>query len=266
MYDNYNRKINYLRISVTDRCNLRCLYCMPEDGINLINHNDILKFEEINEFVKVAAKKGINKIRLTGGEPLVRKGVVGLVKMLSEIEGIDDLSMTTNAILLDKYASQLKEAGLNRINISLDTINPDKFTHLTRGGNIEDVFKGIIKAKEVGMRPIKINCVIQNNINEKDAQEVANWCKKNEVEVRFIEQMNIKNGTFAVVHGGSGGDCINCNRLRLTSNGLLKPCLFNDSAINIREISYENAIEKALLLKPECGSTSNFNEFYNMGG
>ncbi|MDD5694804.1 MAG: radical SAM protein, partial [Bacteroidales bacterium] len=146
MYDRFNRPIQYLRISVTDRCNLRCVYCMPEEGVVPLKHSDILSYEEILEVVGVAIESGIQKIRITGGEPLVRKGVVSLVSRVSSLKGIRDLSMTTNGILLEEFARPLKDAGLHRINISLDTLDPDRYRQLTRGGDITRVLKGIMAA------------------------------------------------------------------------------------------------------------------------
>jgi len=161
MYDKFNRKINYLRISVTDRCNLRCTYCMPETGIQLLQHSDIISFEEIVDVVKLSVGLGIDKIRITGGEPLARKGIVDLVAMIAEIPGINDFGLTTNGILLKKYAKELKEAGLHRVNVSLDTLNPEKYHQITRLGNIEDVLEGISEAQKIGLTPVKINCVIK---------------------------------------------------------------------------------------------------------
>lgn len=266
MLDNYNRNINYLRISITDRCNLRCVYCMPEEGIDLIDHVDILSFEEITLFTQIAVEIGITKVRITGGEPLVRKGAASLVKMLSNIKGIKDLAMTTNGVLLAKYAVELKDAGLHRVNISLDTVDPEKYKEMTRGGNLEDVLNGIEAAKKAGLNPIKINCVIKKSVNEPDAVGVKKFCEENGLIPRFINEMDIEKGEFGVVHGGSGGDCANCNRLRLTSNGYLKPCLFNDIAINIRRTGYKEALKTAIELKPECGLTSTSHKFYNIGG
>lgn len=266
MLDKFDRTINYLRISVTDRCNLRCIYCMPEEGIKLIDHSSVLTFEEIVEFTKVAVEMGISKVRITGGEPLVRKGIVSLVNMLSRINGIKDLSMTTNGLLLEKYAVQLKEAGLNRVNISLDTIDEQKFKELTRGGNVNDVIKGIDAAKQAGLQPIKINCVVKKSINEQEALEVKKYCDKNDLQARFIYKMDIEKGEFGVVHGGSGGDCANCNRLRLTSDGYLKPCLFSDISINIRKLDYKEAMKIAIEQKPACGNLSSTHKFYNIGG
>jgi len=192
MYDRFNRKINYLRISITDRCNLRCVYCMPAEGIKLLDHANILRFEEILEFAKIAVNKGIDKIRITGGEPLVRKGVVNFIKELSQIKGITDLSMTTNGILLEEFAQPLKEAGLQRINISLDTIDENKFKEITRGGDINKVFRGIDAANKYGLLPIKINCVINESSDEPDAIGVKEFCEKQDIEVRFIHRMNLR--------------------------------------------------------------------------
>ncbi len=266
MLDRFNRKINYLRISVTDRCNLRCVYCMPEEGIKLIDHSSILSFEEITEFTKVAVQMGITKVRITGGEPLARRGTVNLVRMLAGINGIEDLSMTTNAILLTKYAHELKQAGLMRVNISLDSIDPEKYKLITRGGDIQKVFDGISASMKAGLSPIKINCVIKKSIDEPDALAVKKYCDENGLIARFIYEMDIEKGEFGIVHGGSGGDCANCNRLRLTSDGFLKPCLFSDISINIRETDYVKAVQLALDQKPECGISSSSNKFYNIGG
>ena len=157
MFDQYNRRINYLRISVTDRCNLRCTYCMPEEGIEQMAHSDILSFEEIITFVNVAVKQGFEKVRITGGEPLVRKGIISLIASLAQIPEIKDLSMTTNGVLLKQFAKQLREAGLQRINVSLDTIDANKYQQITRVGNITDVIDGLLLAKELGFRKIKLN-------------------------------------------------------------------------------------------------------------
>lgn len=266
MYDKFNRKINYLRISVTDRCNLRCTYCMPESGIKLLDHKDIISFEEIVDVVKFSVSKGIDKIRITGGEPLVRKGIVDLVRMIAEIPGVKDFGLTTNGIYLKKYAKPLKEAGLIRVNVSLDTLNPERYHEITRLGNIQDVLDGIAEARKVGLTPVKINCVIQKSSQEPDAVEVAKYCKENDLCIRYIHQMQLNLGHFSVVEGGEGGDCKICNRLRLTANGMVKPCLFNNNEYSIREFGIEGALEKALIHKPECGSVNTNGEFYNIGG
>ena len=266
MYDSFNRRIHYLRISVTDRCNLRCEYCMPEEGIQLLNHSDILSLEEMAAFTEVAVKNGIDKVRITGGEPLVRKGITDFVKLLAKIEGIRDLSMTTNGILLGEMATNLKEAGLHRINISLDTLNADKFKTMTRGGNLNDVLEGVNEAMRAGLHPIKINCVIEKYPDEPDAMAVKSYCDALRLQIRFIPKMDLERGTYQTVIGGTGGNCSLCNRLRLSSDGWLRPCLFNNVKFNIRELGYEQAFVEAIKAKPPCGSFSTENKFNEIGG
>jgi GTP 3',8-cyclase len=266
MYDRFNRRINYLRVSVTDRCNLRCVYCMPEEGIRLLNHADILSFEEIVDAVTVAVELGITKIRITGGEPLVRKGIVSLIRMIAGIEGITDFGLTTNGTLLADFASDLANAGLHRINISLDTLDPERYRALTRGGDITHVLRGIESAKTVGLTPIKLNCVVKQSSLETDALLVKEFARKNDLEVRFIHEMDLDSGCFTVVEGGSGGDCSSCNRLRLTANGMIRPCLFNNQEYDIRKLGTRNAMLNAISLKPEKGSENNFDRFHNIGG
>jgi cyclic pyranopterin phosphate synthase len=266
MFDRYDRRINYLRVSVTDRCNLRCTYCMPAEGIRLISHQDILTYDEIIEVVRTAVDFGVNKVRITGGEPLVRKGIANLVEQLALIPGIMDLAMTTNGILLAEYAHILKEKGLKRVNISLDTLDPDKFRELTRGGDVTSVIAGIDEAINVGLNPVKLNCVIQSSPNEPDAQSVKAFAFSRGVEVRYIHEMDLDGGYFKPVIGGDGGNCATCNRLRLTANGLVKPCLFSNSGYSVRELGPRKALELALQNKPECGTINTTSEFYNLGG
>lgn len=267
MLDHYNREISYLRVSVTDRCNLRCEYCMPAEGIKLMSHSDILKFEEITDTIKVGASKyGIKKIRLTGGEPLVRKGIVDLVSMINQVEGIEEVTLTTNGILLPKYAQALKEAGLSRVNISLDTMSPEKYKAITRGGDIEQVKEGIQAAKDAGLSPIKINVVKMEDSDPKELEAVKSFCQQEGLQIRYINVMNLKTGSFSQVDGGIGGNCAICNRLRLTANGDIKPCLFSNKSFNIREFGIEEAYLKALNEKPEKGDISDAHQFYNIGG
>jgi GTP 3',8-cyclase len=266
MFDSYNRRINYLRISVTDRCNLRCTYCMPAEGIALMPHSDILSFEEIMEVVDAAVKLGVDKVRITGGEPLVRRGIVELVRMIASKPGVQDLGMTTNGQLLEQFALPLKNAGLHRINVSLDTLNPDKYRQITRGGEIENVLKGIAAAVKAGLSPVKINCVIEKSSSEPDAVEVNEFGRNNGLQVRYIRQMDLAKGEFYIVEGGSGGDCSNCNRLRLTADGMIKPCLFNDMEYSVREQGAHKALQLALGNKPSCGTINKHGEFYNIGG
>ena len=265
MYDHFKRHINYLRISVTDRCNLRCTYCMPEEGVQLMKHGDILSFEEIESFTHLAVANGINKVRLTGGEPLVRKGIVELVGKLSKIDGIQDLSMTTNGILLEQFAVDLKAAGLNRINISLDTLNPNRYCQITRTGNIHQVLKGIEAAKKAGLSPIKINAVLLEEPDE-NILKLKTFCEEQGLDLRFIHQMNLQTGEFSKVEGGEGGNCSRCNRIRLLANGDVKPCLFSDLAYNIRQLGQEQALNLAIGNKPKSGTFNKSGEFYNIGG
>lgn len=191
MKDQFGRKINYLRISVTDLCNLRCIYCMPKEGIPKIQHEDILSVEEIEEIVKVFVKLGVNKIRLTGGEPLVRKGILDIVERIGKLEGIRDFAMTTNGLLLKEYAKDLKALGLKRVNISLDTLDDKKYSSITRIGSLQRVMKGIEAAKEVGLTPIKINTVLVGGFNDDEIEDLVRLTEKEEIDVRFIELMPI---------------------------------------------------------------------------
>lgn len=266
MYDPLKRAITYLRISVTDRCNLRCTYCMPEEGIPLVDHSEILTFNEIEEFTRVAVSNGVNKVRITGGEPLVRKGITELVRRLALIEGITDLSMTTNGQLLSQYAEELAKAGLMRINISLDTTDPARYRDITRGGDISKVFEGIEAAKSAGLLPVKLNCVVKKERAEEDAQSVLRFAQRSGIEVRFIKMMDLHTGSFGVVDGGDGGDCPRCNRIRLTATGMVKPCLFNEKGYSIREHGIREALEMAIKNKPAKGSHNDTGKFYNIGG
>lgn len=266
MLDKFNRKINYLRISVTDRCNLRCSYCMPCDDFVMLSHADILRFDEIVEVVRQGVGMGIDKIRITGGEPLVRRDVVKLVGMIASVNGIKDLAMTSNGILLEKFAGPLAEMGLQRVNISLDTMDPGKFKELTSGGDINQVLRGIKAARTAGLEPVKLNCVIAGSSAEPDALAVKKFADENGMEVRFIHQMDLGEGQFSIVEGGTGGDCESCNRLRLTADGKIKPCLFNDVAYEVRKMGAGEAIRAAVLHKPARGTACSLNHFYNIGG
>ncbi len=266
MKDRFGRDITYLRISVTDRCNLRCTYCMPEEGVECLTHSDLLTFEEITDFTKCAVSLGINKVRLTGGEPLVRKGITELVRMIWNIEGVKDLSMTTNAVLLKQFAGPLKEAGLKRLNISLDTVDRDKFIQISRKDLLSDVLEGIDEAIYCGFDKIKLNCVVEKSRNEPNALAVAEYAKSKGLDVRFIRTMNLDTGEFWVVDGGIGGDCSICNRIRLSAKGDVLPCLFSDIGFSVREFGACEAIKMAVESKPQKGTLSRSHEFYNVGG
>jgi cyclic pyranopterin phosphate synthase len=298
--DSFGRSINYLRISVTDRCNLRCIYCMPPEGVPQISHREILSYEEIQTVVQAAAELGISKIRLTGGEPLVRADFPELVKMLSRIEGIRELSLTTNGTVLKKYALELKQAGLSRVNVSLDTLQPDKFRYITRLGELKTVLEGIEAAKEAGFEPVKINTVVMRGINDDEILDFARMTYEG-WHVRFIELMPFKgvaefvpsselrqhisllgklepcasitsNGPaiYYRLPGAKGtigfisplteaAFCSRCNRMRLTSDGKLRPCLLGEDEIDLKMPLRNNAsmeelkrlILKAVASKPE---------------
>ncbi|MDD4639658.1 MAG: radical SAM protein, partial [Bacteroidales bacterium] len=221
------------------------------------------------------------KVRITGGEPLERKGVVHLTEMLSAIKGIKELTMTTNGTLLAEFATSLKKAGLNRVNISMDTADPVRYREITRGGDIKALIKGILTARDAGLEPVKLNCVINSThpqydsdseqINtilpqERDAVSVAEFAQKHGLQVRFIPLMDLCRGEFGQVIGGDGGNCKICNRLRLTATGILKPCLFSDIGYDINELGAEKAICSALNHKPERGGNNTSGAFYNIGG
>ncbi|NLW23013.1 MAG: GTP 3',8-cyclase MoaA [Tissierellia bacterium] len=191
MKDSFGREITYIRISVTDLCNLRCRYCMPDEGIPKVRHEDILSVEEIGEIARVFVNLGVNKVRLTGGEPLVRRGIIDIVQKIGRLDGIRDFAITTNGVLLKKYARDLKLAGLNRVNISLDTLDEDKYSYITRGGRLKDVLEGIESAKEVGLTPIKINTVLVGGFNDDEIEDLVRLTIEEEIDVRFIELMPI---------------------------------------------------------------------------
>ena len=265
MYDRFDRRIHYLRVSVTDRCNLRCTYCMPAEGVPLMRHQDLLAFEEIADVVRAAVDLGVDKVRLTGGEPLVRKGIVDLVRLLAAIPGITDLSMTTNGQLLPECAAALRQAGLHRLNISLDTVDAERYRGITRGGELSRALAGIAAARAAGFQPIKLNCVVENHADESDARSVAFFAHEQDLPVRFIRRMDMGTGSFFRVQGGDGGDCENCNRLRLTSDGLVKPCLFSDLAFSVREHGASQALRLAVADKPSCGSSTT-HHMHRIGG
>lgn len=307
LVDAFGRQISYLRVSVTDRCNFRCVYCMPPTGVTWRPHADILTYEEIAEVVRLAAQVGVRQVRLTGGEPLVRADLPTLVRMLTAIPGIEDISLTTNGMLLERMAPALIDAGLRRLNISLDTLNNDKFARITRGGNFEKVWRGIEAAEARGITLIKINMVVIRGVNDDEIAEMARLTIDRPWIVRYIELMPIQNqaewgegfphpaDAFMSVdeiyqrveplglepvdsHIGrgpaleyrlSGGQgkigfisplseemfCKRCNRLRLTADGNLRPCLMNDFEIPLREALRAGEdifplIEKAVALKP----------------
>ena len=266
MIDPHGRDISYLRVSVTDRCNHRCRYCMPEDGVTLLRHEDILSFEEIADVVTAAVDMGVRRVRLTGGEPLTRRGIVDHVGMIAGIEGVDDLSMTTNATRLADLAPALAAAGLMRVNVSLDTHDPRRFAELTRGGDLEEALAGIEAAMAVGLEPIKINCVVGEFTADGDVEAVRAFGSRRGFDVRLIRHMHFATGDFTVVDGGTGGDCPRCNRLRLSSDGHIRPCLFSDVAFSVREFGAAEALRQAIAAKPVAGGPCEHNWMHGIGG
>lgn len=296
--------IDYLRISVTDKCNLRCIYCMPADGVLPVRHTDILRYEEIIRIASAAARLGVRKIRLTGGEPLIRRNLPFLISSLRKIEGIEDISLTTNGTLLGQHAKTLASAGLNRVNISVDSLRSRRYGEITRGGRLDAVLMGIQAAEEAGLSPLKINMVPVRGINEDEILDFARITIDTERHVRFIECMpagsanfwepekyittdEIRNtietlGTLLPIkvrkngpskyfrfHGASGvigfisalthHYCEDCNRLRLTADGMLRPCLFSETEIDIRSAiragapdkEIERLLELSIAVKPQ---------------
>lgn len=187
--DHFSRKINYLRLSITDRCNLRCTYCMPEEGVCKIDHQDVLSFEELFRVAKASIELGIEKIRITGGEPLVRKGVVPFVERLSTLVGLKELVLTTNGILLEEMAQDLKNAGIQRVNISLDSLNPGVFKKITRGGDLSRVLAGIRQADRIGL-PVKLNMVVMRGVNDGEIEDFLGLTSRRPYSIRFIEYMS----------------------------------------------------------------------------
>lgn len=266
MYDLFKREITYLRISVTDRCNLACRYCMPGQLPGPAGGGGILDFQEILRVVQTLAPLGISKIRLTGGEPLVRKDVDKLVGMIAGVDGIREITMTTNGHLLSAMATRLARAGLNRVNVSLDTMDPDRYREITRGGDIRRVKKGIDAALGAGLDPVKINCVLMPETTPEEIRDLKEFGRSMGVEVRFIRQMHLGAGKFWKVEGGEGGQCSICNRIRLTADGRFIPCLFSNKEYSIREYGILEAFYMTIRQKPQRGLVNSRNTFYGIGG
>ena len=304
MKDTYGREISYLRLSVTELCNLRCRYCMPEDGVFKKRHEDMLTHEEMVLAVRAAASLGITKLRITGGEPLVKPDIVPLCRELSQIEGIRELCLTTNGTLLPKLAAPLREAGVDRLNISLDTLDESKYRRITRRGELSEALRGIEAALHEGFEKIKINAVLIGGFNDDEIPALAELTKQYPVDVRFIELMPMyDSGDFgpeafipytvvterlpelapATADGGvaklyrlpgaqgniglispvSAHFCAACNRIRITADGKIKPCLHSSEEISIKGMSLaemEQTIRRAILEKPQWHGELSFSE------
>ncbi|HHL40988.1 MAG TPA: GTP 3',8-cyclase MoaA [Deltaproteobacteria bacterium] len=189
MVDSHKRRIDYLRISVTDRCNLRCLYCMPAEGLELAEHSSILRYEELLRIARTAVAHGVTRIRITGGEPLVRQGIVDFIGSLSGLDGLEDLSLTTNGVLLGGYARRLREAGLTRVNVSLDSLRRERFHRITRGDHLDRVLQGLETALAEGLSPVKVNVVVIKGFNDDEVRDFALLTRRHPYHVRFIEYM-----------------------------------------------------------------------------
>jgi len=279
MYDGSGRKIDYLRVSVTDRCNYRCKYCMGEDGVDKREHRDILSYEEIAEIARAAADCGVTKLRLTGGEPLVRRGLPDLCRQLREIPGLRELAITTNGSLLGAYAAELRAAGVDRLNVSLDTLDPEKFRAVTRCGELSEAIGGLRAADEAGFTGTKLNTVLIGGFNEDEIPAFVALTRDRPYSVRFIELMPMGAcaawpegrfvsadevpravpalepagtdgvaelwrvpgwaGTVGLIRPMSRAFCARCSRLRLTADGKLKPCLHSDEEIPVRGLHGE---------------------------
>lgn len=294
MQDSFGRTIQYLRLSVTDLCNYRCIYCMPEEGVCKKSHADMLSIEEMTEIVRSSHQLGINKVRLTGGEPLVRKGIISLCRNIKAIDSGIELGITTNGSFLSTMANELKDAGVDRLNISLDSMHPETFSRITRGGDPGDVLCGIKAAQNAGFDNIKLNTVLLKGINDKELYDFINLTRDHAIHVRFIELMPLgvakdwdssrfmttaaiegylhnaellkingvarvyhlpdHKGTIGLICPMSNSFCPSCNKIRVTADGRLKPCLHSDQEIDLRGLQSEaltEAIKNGILQKPE---------------
>jgi GTP 3',8-cyclase len=268
MLDKFNRSITYFRISVTDRCDLRCTYCMPADGVVPKRHQDILSYEKIIRVAQVAIQLGIKKIRITGGEPLVRKGITFLVQELRKLPGLNELTLTTNGVRLEKMAVPLKIAGLDRINISLDTLDPDKYKTLTRTGNIDNVLKGIDATIAAGFKNSKINMVLIPGFNNNEIDAMQTFCRDKGFKLQRINHYSLEN-INSIDHNYSAErplKCRQCNRIRLTADGKLKPCLFSNLEIPLDFDNLKESLTQAILGKPESGTQNTSAQNWQIGG
>lgn len=254
---------------MTDMCNYRCVYCMPAEGVELKPYDEILRYEEIEKIVRQAAELGITKIRLTGGEPLVKKDLVYLVGLLAAIPGLEEINMTTNGSLLTpEMARNLKGAGLSRINISLDTLDKGKFSQITRGGNLDDVMNGISAARAAGFDPIKINMVIFEDTTAEEIEELRSFCTGHGLVLQTIKQFSLYDTKDPA--GAETADrppkCASCNRLRITSDGYIKPCLFSGDEIKIDLDDIRGSLLRAVEQKPETGRSCKNRLMCQIGG
>ena len=271
MQDPFGRAITYLRVSITDRCNLRCSYCIPEREVRWVRREDRLSFEEMRDFAAEAAALGLTKVRITGGEPLLRRDVVRFVEMLAAIPGLTDRALTTNGTRLAPLAGALKRAGLGRVNISLDTLKPAVYARLTGGGALDEALAGIAAAKEAGLDPVKINFVILPGVNTDEIEAMGRFCRDRGLQLQYIEAMDLRGQKSQALRfhmATRPGRCEECNKLRLACDGRLMPCLFSDRSINIKDYRgrYREAITESVALKPRQGGSFSHGAMNRIGG
>lgn len=286
MQDQLGRKISYLRLSVTDLCDLRCVYCMPEHGVPKRAHHEICSLEELRDMTAAAVSLGMRKVRVTGGEPLVRRGIAELCRMLRGLPGLEELCITTNGILLPELAEPLRAAGVDRLNVSLDTLRPERYHEITRVGALSDVLRGLEAAERAGFQNTKLNCVLMGGVNDDEIADFVHLTKERPLSVRFIELMPMgicarwdkarflpaktvldrlpelkpvgtdgvsriyrlpgALGTVGLIEPMSHAFCSNCSRIRITADGKLKPCLHSETEIPLRGLSGE-ALREAIM-------------------
>ena len=263
--DLFNRDITYMRISITDKCNLRCTYCMPEGEVPRRRHSDFLSFEEIVRIVRVAVSLGIRKVRLTGGEPLVKRGIIDLVGMLKAIEGLEQLAMTTNGVLLADMAAGLRKAGLDSLNISVDTLDPVRYRAITRCGTLAKALAGIEAARNEGF-PIKINTVVGDATTDEEIARLAAFCEERGFRHQLINHYALSRDKLDSYRFERPPKCGGCNRIRLLSDGRLKPCLHSDHEVPVDLTDIEGSIRRTILLKPERGGVCSNRSMIEIGG
>jgi GTP 3',8-cyclase len=265
MLDRFDRPITYLRISVTDKCNLRCTYCMPAEGVPQREHRDFLTLEQVTEVARAATGLGVTKIRLTGGEPLVKRGIVDLVRMIGALPGLEHLAMTTNGVLLADMARPLKEAGLDSVNVSLDTLDPERYRRLTRGGEIGRALEGIRAAVAAGL-PVKVNMVVLADTGPEEIETQRHWCTGLGVRLQLINHYDLSREKGERYAFDRPPSCGACNRIRLMADGMLKPCLHSDEEIPLDFSRLAESLREAILAKPRRGGACTNRVMTQIGG
>ncbi len=265
MFDRFDRAITYLRISVTDKCNLRCTYCMPAEGVPPRRHEDLLSLEQLADAARAAVELGITKIRLTGGEPLLRRGIVSLVRMISSIPGLEHQGMTTNGTLLAARARELREAGLQSVNVSLDTLDPERYAAITRGGRFADAREGIQAARAAGL-PVKINMVVLSDTNPTELDAMGAFAAAAGARLQLINHFDLTRRKKDDYTFDRPPACSGCNRVRLLADGTLKPCLHSNEELRLDPSRPGESIRQAILAKPLRGESCSNRAMRQIGG